>query len=82
MLYGFDSQVDQDVQHRELHHIDAYHQGIECTHQAIVIEAGRVDFQMAMGQDTRDVLKELGYTAEQIDAMIAAGEATDVTRIG
>ncbi|MBR2801113.1 MAG: CoA transferase [Erysipelotrichaceae bacterium] len=35
-----------------------------------------------LGQDTREVLKELGYSAEQIEAMIAAGEATDVTRIG
>lgn len=35
-----------------------------------------------LGQDTRQVLAELGYTPEQIEAMIAAGEATDVTRIG
>ncbi|MBQ1809851.1 MAG: CoA transferase, partial [Erysipelotrichaceae bacterium] len=35
-----------------------------------------------LGQDTREVLAELGYTKEQIDAMIAAGEATDTIRIG
>lgn len=35
-----------------------------------------------MGEQTREVLAGLGYTAEQIDAMIAAGEAADVKRIG
>lgn len=35
-----------------------------------------------LGEDTRTVLADLGYTAEQVDAMIAAGEATDVKRIG
>lgn len=35
-----------------------------------------------LGEDTRAVLTELGYSSEQIDAMIAAGEATDVKRIG
>lgn len=35
-----------------------------------------------LGEDTRDVLAELGYAAEQIDAMILAGEAGDVKRIG
>ncbi|MBQ1318478.1 MAG: CoA transferase [Solobacterium sp.] len=35
-----------------------------------------------LGQDTREVLAQLGYSQEQIDAMIAAGEATDTVRIG
>ena len=35
-----------------------------------------------LGEHTRKVLLDLGYTADQVDAMIAAGEATDVTRIG
>lgn len=35
-----------------------------------------------LGEHTREVLGELGYTGEQIDAMIAAGEAADVRRIG
>ncbi|MBR2553185.1 MAG: CoA transferase [Erysipelotrichaceae bacterium] len=35
-----------------------------------------------LGQDTREVLAELGYSEAQIDAMIAAGEATDTIRIG
>ena len=35
-----------------------------------------------MGEQTREVLAGLGHTAEQIDAMIAAGEAADVKRIG
>ncbi|MBE6014412.1 MAG: CoA transferase [Lachnospiraceae bacterium] len=35
-----------------------------------------------LGEHTREVLKRLGYTKEQVDAMIAAGEATDCTRIG
>ena len=35
-----------------------------------------------LGEDTVSVLTELGYTREQIDAMIAAGECTDVKRIG
>ena len=35
-----------------------------------------------MGEQTREVLAMLGYSAEQIDAMIAAGEAQDVKRIG
>ncbi|MEE3406124.1 MAG: CoA transferase, partial [Acutalibacteraceae bacterium] len=35
-----------------------------------------------LGEDTRAVLAQLGYSQAQIDAMIAAGEATDVTRIG
>jgi len=35
-----------------------------------------------LGEDTRTVLASLGYTEAQIDAMIAAGEATDVKRIG
>ena len=39
----------------------------------------RADF---LGEHTRAVLADLGYTAEQIDAMIAAGDATDVKRIG
>ena len=35
-----------------------------------------------LGEDTRSVLASLGYTTEQIDAMIAAGDAADVKRIG
>jgi len=35
-----------------------------------------------LGQDTREVLAQLGYSQERIDAMIAAGEATDTVRIG
>ena len=35
-----------------------------------------------LGEHTRQVLGELGYTAEQIEAMIAAGEVADVKRIG
>ena len=35
-----------------------------------------------LGEDTRNVLSQLGYSPEQIDAMIAAGEAFDVKRIG
>lgn len=35
-----------------------------------------------LGEHTRQVLGELGYTTEQIDAMIAAGEVADVKRIG
>lgn len=35
-----------------------------------------------LGEQTREVLATLGYTSEQIDAMIAAGEATDCKRIG
>ena len=35
-----------------------------------------------MGEQTREVLARLGYSAEQIDAMIAAGEAQDLKRIG
>ena len=35
-----------------------------------------------LGEDTRGVLSRLGYTDEQIEAMIAAGEACDVKRIG
>ena len=35
-----------------------------------------------LGEQTREVLANLGYSTEQIDAMIAAGEATDCTRIG
>lgn len=35
-----------------------------------------------LGEDTRDVLASLGYSDAQIEAMIAAGEATDVKRIG
>ena len=35
-----------------------------------------------LGEHTREVLAKLGYTESQIDAMIAAGEATDVQRIG
>jgi cinnamoyl-CoA:phenyllactate CoA-transferase len=34
-----------------------------------------------LGEDTREVLTQLGYTTTQIDAMITAGEATDVKRI-
>lgn len=35
-----------------------------------------------LGEDTRTVLAELGYSDEQVDAMIAAGEAADLKRIG
>lgn len=35
-----------------------------------------------LGEDTRAVLTELGYADSQIDAMIAAGDAADTTRIG
>ncbi|MDR2433401.1 MAG: CoA transferase [Treponema sp.] len=35
-----------------------------------------------LGEDTREVLARLGYTAGQIDAMIAAGDITDLKRIG
>jgi cinnamoyl-CoA:phenyllactate CoA-transferase len=35
-----------------------------------------------LGEDTRAVLAKLGYAESQIDAMIAAGDATDVKRIG
>ena len=35
-----------------------------------------------LGEQTREVLTKLGYSKEQIDAMIAAGEATDCKRIG
>ena len=35
-----------------------------------------------LGEHTKAILSELGYSAEQIDAMIAAGEAADVRRIG
>ncbi len=35
-----------------------------------------------LGEQTREALSKLGYSNEQIDAMIAAGEATDCKRIG
>jgi len=35
-----------------------------------------------LGEHTREVLAGLGYSQEQIEAMIAAGDATDVKRIG
>ncbi len=35
-----------------------------------------------LGEHTREVLASLGYSQEQIEAMIAAGDATDVKRIG
>ena len=35
-----------------------------------------------LGEQTREVLTNLGYSKEQVDAMIAAGEATDCVRIG
>ena len=35
-----------------------------------------------LGEDTREVLKKLGYSDAQVEAMIAAGEATDCKRIG
>lgn len=35
-----------------------------------------------LGEHTREVLAQLGYSDEQITAMIAAGEAADVKRIG
>ena len=35
-----------------------------------------------MGEQTREILAMLGYSPEQVDAMIAAGEAQDVKRIG
>lgn len=35
-----------------------------------------------LGEDTEAVLARLGYSKEQIDAMIAAGEATGCKRIG
>lgn len=35
-----------------------------------------------LGEDTRSVLRALGYSEEQIEAMLAAGAATDVKRIG
>ena len=35
-----------------------------------------------LGEDTEAVLAQLGYSKEQVDAMIAAGEATGCKRIG
>lgn len=35
-----------------------------------------------LGEDTRSVLESLGYSAAEVEDMIASGEATDVTRIG
>jgi len=35
-----------------------------------------------LGEDTKEVLKKLGYSDAQVEAMIAAGEATDCKRIG
>lgn len=35
-----------------------------------------------LGEDTRAVLGSLGYTEDEVNAMIAAGEATDVIRVG
>jgi cinnamoyl-CoA:phenyllactate CoA-transferase len=35
-----------------------------------------------LGEHTEEVLASLGYSAEQIEAMIAAGEAAKVKRIG
>ncbi|MEG1275280.1 MAG: CaiB/BaiF CoA-transferase family protein [Ruthenibacterium sp.] len=35
-----------------------------------------------LGEDTREVLSQLGYSSKQITAMIAAGEVTDTKRIG
>ncbi|MBR4808034.1 MAG: CoA transferase, partial [Lachnospiraceae bacterium] len=35
-----------------------------------------------LGEQTREVLAKLGSSKDQIDAMIAAGEATDCQRIG
>lgn len=35
-----------------------------------------------LGEDTKEVLSDLGYSNEQIEAMIAAGEATECKRIG
>lgn len=35
-----------------------------------------------LGEHTKEVLKHLGYSDEQVEAMIAAGEAADVKRIG
>lgn len=35
-----------------------------------------------LGEHTKEVLAKLGYSEAQIEAMIAAGEATDVKRIG
>ncbi len=35
-----------------------------------------------LGEHTKEVLKDLGYTDEQVEAMLAAGEACDVKRIG
>ncbi len=34
-----------------------------------------------IGEHTKEVLKNLGYSDEQVEAMIAAGEATDVKRV-
>jgi len=35
-----------------------------------------------LGEDTEEVLRSMGYTKEQVDAMIAAGEAAGCKRIG
>lgn len=35
-----------------------------------------------LGEDTREVLGSIGYTEDEVNAMIAAGEATDVIRVG
>lgn len=35
-----------------------------------------------LGEHTREVLAGLGYSADEVDAMIAAGEAADLKRIG
>ena len=35
-----------------------------------------------LGEHTKEVLKGLGYSDEAVEAMIAAGEATDCKRIG
>lgn len=35
-----------------------------------------------MGEQTREILSKLGYSDEQVEAMIAAGEAHDLKRIG
>ncbi len=50
----------------------------------IFSETGLSSYERAsyLGEDTEAVLAELGYSKEQVDAMIAAGEATGCKRIG
>ena len=50
----------------------------------IFSETGLSSYERAsfLGEDTEAVLAQLGYSKEQVDAMIAAGEATGCKRIG